>query len=291
MASYAHPSTADRWSRRRLTAVVAVVVVLAVVAAGLLASRVLGARSAGTVAPPSGPSAYVAAGGLQFSIELPPGPYFLSELLAVQLTLANHGQTSYRVDGDPRPSYCFSALWVGLSGGQPPTYRWPTFPYRSCTAPATTLSPGQHWSFVQFFPLTSSGRVTLSAQATFLTTVSSAPGGTVVTGGVGPFTYGWPALTIQVAPQVPANRAIALAGANGRLRIAAPPGARTHLYYLYIVTCAEGGGTGYSESSAYWKPIASMELAEPSCPGTQERWQYSVAAPGYATASGEQGGP
>src|SRR5262249_20334484 len=290
MADSEQPTTAGWWSRRRLTAGVAVVVVLAVVA-GLLVFRVLGARSEGAGASLGGPSASVAASGLQLTLEVSPGPYFLSELLAVQLTLANHAQTTYQVDGEPRPSFCDPALRVEQSGGHSPTYRWPTFPLFPCAAPLTRLAPGEHWSLVEFEPLTASGRVTLSAHATFDTIVSSEPGGTVVTGGVGPFTYGWPALTIQVASQVPANRTIALAGANGRLTIAAPPGARAPLYYLYLITCAVVVGAGYEGGSAYWQPIASTVLAEPSCPGTHARWQYAVAAPGYAVASGEQGGP
>src|SRR5262249_22304885 len=143
----------------------------------------------------------------------------------------------------------------------------------------------------EFVPLQASGPVTLSAHASFYTIVSSEPGGSVATGGLGPFTQGWPALTIQVEPQVPANRTIALVGANGRLTVAAPPGARGHLYYVDLFICTQGDGTGYAVETAYWKPLASAVLAEPSCPGTHARWRYSVAAPGYAVASGEQGGP
>lgn len=144
---------------------------------------------------------------------------------------------------------------------------------------------------MQFIPLTPSGSVTLSAQATFITVVSTEPdGSTSSTGDPGPFATGWPSLTIQVAPQVAPNRTITLAAANGHLHIAAPPDARTHLYYLYSFACSEGGGNGYGGTNGYWQPITSMVLAEPSCPGTQERWQYSVAAPGYAIASGMLGG-
>jgi hypothetical protein len=284
MAAHEQPNPAGLWSKRRLEAGIAVVVVLAVVT-GVL---VLHARSDSVVDLLGGPSATVEAGGLQMSIALPPGPYFLSELLEVQLTLANHSQTAYQVNGFPRPSYCDSAIWVGQSGGQPPTYQWPTFPDLRCAILPSTLAPGAQWSFVQFIPLTPSGRVTLSAQATFITIESTEPvgGGAVYGAGVGPFTQGWPSLTIQVAPQVPANHTIALAAASGRLSISAPSGARAHLYYLYIVTCSEGGGTGEADSNGYWRPISSMVLGEPSCQGTQERWRYSVAAPGYAIASG-----
>ncbi|MGO8951304.1 MAG: hypothetical protein ACLQUY_27350 [Ktedonobacterales bacterium] len=287
MASQEKSNHSGLWSKRPLQASVAVILALAVIA-GLL---VLRARLDGAVASLGGPSASVAAGGLQMTIAVPPGPYFLSELLEVQMTLANQSQTTYQVQGDPRPSYCDSAIWVGQSGGEPPTYQWPTFPDLRCAELPSTLAPGEQWSILQFIPLTPSGRVTLSAQATFYTIVSTEPdGGTEENGGPGPFTNGWPSLTIQVAPTVPANRTIALAAENGRLSISPPPGARAHLYYLYIVTCAEGGGTGEGQTNGYWQPVSSTPLAEPSCQGTHERWQYSVAAPGYAIASGMLGG-
>jgi hypothetical protein len=279
MAAQEHPHPAGLWSKRRLAAGIAVLVVLAVIAGAL----VLRARSESTVASLGGPSATARAGGLQMSIAVSPGPYFLSELLEVQLTLANQSQTTYSVEGFLQPNYCASALQVGQSGGEPPDYQWPMLPLlqsRSCVRASSTLAPGERWSSVQFIPLTASGWVTLSAQANIVAS----------TGGVGPFTRGWPSVTLQVAPQVPANRAIALAAANGRLSISAPPGARAHLYYVYIVTCSQGGGTGEAVISDYWQPIASTVLAEPNCSGTQERWRYSVAAPGYAIASGVLGG-
>jgi hypothetical protein len=279
MAAQEQPNPAGLWSKRRLEAGIVVIVVLAVIA-GVL---VLRARSESAVASLGGPSASARAGGLQMSIAVSPGPYFLSELLEVQLTLANQSQTTYSVEGFLKPNYCASALWVGQSGGQPPAYQWPMLPILQsvkCALLPSTLAPGAHWSSVQFIPLTASGSVTLSAQAAFVAS----------TGGVGPSTRGWPSVTIQVAPRVPANRTIALAAATGRLSISAPPGARAHLYYVYIVDCSQGGGTGEAAMSGYWQPISSTVLAEPNCSGTQERWRYSVAAPGYAIASGVLGG-
>jgi hypothetical protein len=278
MAAQEQPTYLGLWSRRWLGAGIVVVLVLALLA-GVL---VLQARFGGAL------SASVEAGGLQMSIAVPPGPYFLSELLAVRLTLANHSQTTYQVQGYPGPSYCDTAIWVGQSGGGPPTYQWPNFPVGHCAPGVSTLAPGAHWSFVLFLPLTPSGSVTLSAQATFFTVVSTEPdGSTSSTAGVGPFTQGWPSVTIQVVPRVPLNRTIGLAVANGRVRISAAPGAQ--LYYLYSVACWEGYGTGYGSTNGYWQPISSTTLAEPSCPGAPERWQYSVAAPGYAIASGMLG--
>jgi hypothetical protein len=279
MAAQDQPHPARLWSKRRLGAGIAMVVVLTVIA-GVL---VLRARSESAVGSLGGPSASVEAEGLQMSIAVSPGPYFLSELLEVHLTLANRSQTTYSVEGFLPPNYCASALSVQQSGGEPPDYQWPMLSIlqsRSCVQASSTLAPGAQWSSVQFIPLTASGSVTLSAQANIV----------VSTGGVGPFTRGRPSVTLQVAPRVPANRTITLAAANGRLSISAPPGARAHLYYVYIVTCSEGGGTGEAVTSDYWQSIPSTVLAQPDCQGTQERWRYSVAAPGYAIVSGVLGG-
>ena len=163
------------------------------------------------------------------SIAVPPGPYFLSELLAVRMTLANHSQTTYQVQGYLQPSYCDSALWVESSGGGPPTYTWPTFPgFMHCPGGMNALAPGEQWSIVQFFPLTPSGRVTLSAHATFCTARQHGAWRRSLRtcGGVGPFTAGWPSVTIQVAPEAPMNRTIVLTSGNGRVSISAPHGRR-----------------------------------------------------------------
>ena len=64
-----------------------VVVGIALAVAGLVALRA--ASSAESLLPAGGPTAQVAADGLVLSLRVAPGPYFLSELLAVEMTLAN----------------------------------------------------------------------------------------------------------------------------------------------------------------------------------------------------------
>jgi hypothetical protein len=129
----------------------------------------------------------------------------------------------------------------------------------------------------------------LSAQATFY--AASVDPQTHSTPELYPFTHGWPTLNIRVAPQVPPGHMISLAAANGRLTISAPQGARDHLYYVYIVRCGQpNAGTGEAITNEYWQPVTSTLLTEPACDGTNEVWLYSVAAPGYAIASGEFGG-
>jgi hypothetical protein len=282
MAAQEQPTHPSEWSRGRLGAGIAVVVVLAVVADALVLRSYFGS----TVALQGGPSSTVEAGGLQMRIAVPDGPYFLSELLTVQLTLANDSPTTYQVQGSPSAGDCDSALWVESSGGGSPTSPV-TSPVISCPGGMpTALAPGQHWSVTEFFPLTTSGRVTLSTHAHFFTVSQEPDGGTAYSGGVGPFTRGWPSVTIQVAPLAPANRKIHLAAAIGHLIIVAPRGAR--LYYLYMVTCTEGSGSEMA-TNGYWQPISIMVLAEPGCSGLLERWDYSVGAPGYAIATGMLG--
>ena len=279
MTAQEQPTHLSWWSRRRLAAGIAVVVVLAVVADVL----VLRSYFESPVALFGGPSATARAGGLQMRIAVQPGPYFLSELLAVQLTLANDSPTTYQVQGLPVPGDCDSALWVESSGGGLPFSRV-TSPVVSCPGGLpTALAPGQHWSMTQFFPLTSSGRVTLSTHATFFTVSKTPGGGTAYSGGVGPFTRGWPSVTIPVAPLAPENRKILLAPTIGHLIIIPPP--KVQLYYLYMVTCTEGSGSEMA-TNGYWHPISNRVLAEPGCSGALERWYYSVGAPGYAIASG-----
>lgn len=294
MAVYGPPPSTGPRSRRPLEAGLIVVVGLTLLA-GLLALR---ARPNGAVASVSasstsaaslslsGPSASLAAGGLQMTVQVPTGPYFLRELLAVRMTLANHSQTTYYLAGAPEANGCGSALSAVLSGGGSPTYDFPAQPVFSCPSMMSTLAPGRQLTIVVFIPVTASGRVTLSAQTYFLADVD----GNIRDFDpiVGPFTHGWPSLPIEVTPQVPVAHTITLAAANGRLRITAPSGASAHLYYIFILTCGDIWEPAASMSTnGYWRPISTTMLTQPSCSGSKTSWHYSVAAPGYAIASGE----
>nr|MBF6592658.1 hypothetical protein [Ktedonobacterales bacterium] len=72
-----------------------------------------------------GLTAHSEAGGLTMTLHLPPGPYFLSELLPVDLSLANHSQAVVEVAGAAQATSCNQALYVLLTGGSAPYYQLP----------------------------------------------------------------------------------------------------------------------------------------------------------------------
>ncbi len=110
-----------RWgrllSRRGEVVGVAGVVVLALV--GLFALRgspdaTVGPNGAALTA--GGPSATATADGLTLSLRVTPSPYFLSDLVAARMTLANGSDRAYRLQGVPEMNDCDQAL--GVAAGE-----------------------------------------------------------------------------------------------------------------------------------------------------------------------------
>src|SRR5690349_13770219 len=62
-------------------------------------------------------SATAQSGGVQLSLRISDGPYFLSELLPVTISLVNHSGAAIRYGGDPR-----QALGAVTQGGTKPYY-------------------------------------------------------------------------------------------------------------------------------------------------------------------------
>jgi hypothetical protein len=233
------------------------------------------------VPPPTdstGPTAHTQVNGLQATIHLvTPGPYFLSELVSVDVSLTNHTHVPFRLGGSGKPdTSCFSsALSVQITGGSAPTYTLPTLDI-ACPLPMflTTLAPGQALTIHQYLPVTKSGEVT------------------IMMGGMGgphqtsPLDGHWPSLHIHVNVQVPANRVLSLQDKGTQVMIQAPPAARTHLLYRETISC--DGYLGAGEGLADWNPLATTTLSQPACPTAHKHWKYIVSAPGYAIAAGKR---
>ncbi|HLZ57096.1 MAG TPA: hypothetical protein VKR06_09130 [Ktedonosporobacter sp.] len=228
----------------------------------------------------SGPSAQAEAGGLEASMHvLIGGPYFLSELLPVDVSFTNHKQGPAQLDASVRivnnsiADPCFPHEFVvQVTGGHNPSYTFPELDI-GCVQPLFTneVGPGQTMTIHQYVPLTKSGEVTL-------TTGMRLPDN--------PFNRLWPAVHVQmqVNPQVPRDRAIPLQPQPGRVTISAPAGARAHLLYMQGITC-----DGYDLSDPItWTPLSTNVLHEPACPAAHRHWTYIVSAPGYAIVSGSQ---
>src|SRR5581483_1879697 len=129
--------------------------------------------------------AVLQSGGVTMSLRLPRGSYFLGELLPVDVALANHSRGALTLQGAPTLAPCGSALGAMASGGGAPHFA-PEIVVGDISCPfggMTTLAPGHTLTLHQLVDLTASGRVTVSAQASFLRVTHGSGGSTSITNG------------------------------------------------------------------------------------------------------------
>ena len=224
----------------------------------------------------TGPTAHTQVNGLQASIHLvTQGPYFLSELVSVDVSLTNHTRMPFGLDGSNRPdSSCFtSALSAQITGGSAPSYTLPTLDI-ACALPMllTTLAPGQTLAIHHHLPVTKSGEVTIMM------------GGMRGPRQASPLDGHWPSLRIRVDAQVPSNRVLSLHDLGAQVTIQAPPTARAHLLYMESMTCDQYHLGGPAD----WSPLSTTVLSQPACPTAHRHWEYIVSAPGYAIVAGNR---
>ncbi|HEV2662551.1 MAG TPA: hypothetical protein VGU68_18245, partial [Ktedonobacteraceae bacterium] len=166
-------------------------------------------------------------GGLEASLQVTSGPYFLSELLAATVTLNNHSNKSVFLQGSDAPlNSCAGAFSLTTSGGSEPHYNFPMNGAAiSCPFSQTKLDPGETLTTQGFVPLTQSGLVTLLSGAKFLALTKSE--------GTGPghsqLDNHWPTIHINVAAKIPADRTVSLRQQGSQITIDAPVTARAHL--------------------------------------------------------------
>ena len=238
------------------------------------------------------------AGGLYFVMTVTPGPYFLGELLQVDLSLTNSSPTTYTLGGPAGPGICGGALHVNASGGTGPHYALPVWQHNYCPSMTSVLKPGQTLTIHRFLPLPSTGQVTLQPGADFLQSQIGSGGVQQITPGHGPLDSLWPSLTLSVAQVAPVDRRITLQHMGTTVQISAPPAARAHLYDTYTLDCSEplNNGSRFGVlSMSGWEPLSNLLLQEPACAGGENptiswstvRWSYAVSAPGFSIAAGE----
>jgi hypothetical protein len=242
-------------------------------------------------APAKGPpvAAVVRAGAITMSVRVPPGPYFLSELLPVDVALSNHSHTSITLGGAAVPSPCGSALGAWLTGGTAPHFVLRASTAISCPSSAggtTTVAPGHTLTIHHWLPLTDSGHLTLMALAHFLKVSTTSGGGQAITTGVNPLGGRWPSLVLTVAPTIPAGRTLTLIKIGPAVFVHVPLRLRSQLRYLYGVSCRDAQGPGGTGTGNFgWQPLASGVAYDPGCPGIDEQWTVVMGLPGYAIAT------
>lgn len=224
----------------------------------------------------TGPTARAQANGMEASLHLvTTGPYFLSELLSVDVSLTNHTRMTVELLGRNKPDdVCFSsALNAQVTGGGPPTYTLPRLVF-GCLQPLyiTWLAPGQTLTIHYYLPVTKSGEVTITMGSMRDPHLAS------------PLDGHWPSLRIHVDAQVPSNRLLSLHAQGAQVMIQAPPAARAHLLYRESITCDQYGDGSHAD----WTPLATTVLSQPVCPTAHKHWVYIVSAPGYAIVAGKR---
>lgn len=305
------PSSRPRQQRSRLywlSGLVSMLVVAGLIggALALFRSAVSPVSPASPVSPTTGPDTWVGgapvtreaqAGGLDFVMQVTPGPYFLGELLVADLSLRNDSRTSYTLAGPSAAGGCGAAVFLEMTdgssgGGSQPQYVLPVNTIHSCPFMTSTLTPGKSMTLHEFLPVSNSGEVTLQSGARFLQTVTGPDGSQTIASGPSPLDGLWPSLKIAVAATTPADRQITLHRQGNQVQIHAPLAARAHLHYLYTVACNAFQGGTVGTGNFAWEQISTAAVHEPDCGdyGSQViQWAYAVSAPGYAIASGQMG--
>ena len=225
----------------------------------------------------TGPTARTQVNGLQASIHLvTQGPYFLSELVSVDVSLTNHTHKTVELLGGNKPDdACFSsALSAQITGGSTPSYTLPRFDVACAQSlHVTLLAPGQTLTIHYYLPVTKSREVTITMGP------MRAPPRVA-----SPLDGHWPSLRIRVDAQVPSDRMLSLHAQGAQVIIQAPPAARAHLLYRESITCDQ-----YVDGiHADWTPLATTVLSQPACPTPHKHWVYIVSAPGYAIVAGKR---
>lgn len=258
--------------------VTAVLLTGALVAAALLLFNLPTWHGASRPPVTTGPGAETRAAGLRASLHvLTPGPYFFSELLAVDVAATNQSGDELTLIGlDRSDNTCSSAaLNVQATGGTAPAYTLPKLEIGCLSILYTTrMKPGQSLLLHYFLPLTTSGAVTIAMTVGILGVDNPAqPHSSHLR---------WPSVSIQVAPRVPANRILTLRAQGARLTVQGPSAALAHLLYRETISCDQYGAGG----PLVWTPLPAPALTQPACPAPHKHWIYMVSAPGYAIAYG-----
>lgn len=232
------------------------------------------------------------AGGLEASLGIMAGPYFLGELVEVDATLMNNSHTTYQLQGFSGAIPCDPALSVSytLAGANTAHYTIPAaVGAMSCPLRMSLFKPGQTLAVRWYIPLTDSGKIVLTEDARFLVAKTTPGEGAVITDGSSPLDGKWPALHIDVSSRVPSDRVITLHRNGAKVFVYAPVAARSHLLYLYTVSCSDFSDSGSTASGNGVWTVTGTTISEPGCPGKNIQWKYAVSAPGYAIASGTKG--
>lgn len=283
-----HPFAVRRSRRitRFASMLAAVLVIAALISASLLLFQHRQAQTIGVHPPANMVTVSSSAGGLEMLLSLTPGPYFLSELLAADISLTNHTDKTVYVGIPFVGSACGYATGILMTSAGGPGYSISIPTDHSCPpiANSTSLQPGQSLTVQKYLSLTSSGHVTLTAEAEFYTAARQPQKNLFPHSAPNPLEGHWPSIQIDVASKVPANRMISYHRDGTRVFINAP----SPVQYLYSVSCSDyNNDQGSTGSGNYgWQALQKNVVGEPGCPGKNVYWAFAFGLPGYGIVQG-----
>lgn len=238
--------------------------------------------------------------GFEMSMKITPGPYFLNELLEVDLSITNHSHTSYWLFSSS--GLCSGLLKIVTEGGRSPFVtdiqrNWTGLGQLSetllkCNVPFSNFPTGlrlpatQTITVKQYVQLTSSGHVTLIAHVAFTQT-------TAVFGYPDPHAVSTEApltsLHLLVNSRVPSDRALSVKEQRvEKVIINLPPSAHDHLLYETEYVCDQGASSGERKVDIRIS-LPTLTLQTPQWCGTNSKgilFVYFAGVPGYTIVSG-----
>jgi hypothetical protein len=235
--------------------------------------------------------------GFERVFKITPGPYFLGELLEVDLSITNHTHTNYWLVPELGSSTACELLRVQTFGGGSPhatdiQHSWKSLPrLLTCNWPwsgdlnpsiVVQLSVNQTTTVKQYVQLTSSGHITLSI-------MDSLRRSTTPNGRSTPDTLNLIDLRPYVSTLVPSDRQLGVKVQGTQLVIPDQPAVRGQLIGEWVFDCPQGalGKVGPGSLSA---PVV---VTMPDCfsRGSKPLWlAFIVGAPGYALVYGKVNG-
>lgn len=219
--------------------------------------------------------------GLQLSAKIPPGPYFLREMLSVHISVVNHTPNTFRLGPPFGRSICGYDSGIDITGGKESDYQFPVpLGIDDCPGIYSTiaLQPGKSLTIDTYEPLLKSGLLTLTVESAFLSPE--------------PFDWYRPSIQLRVSPTTPKDHQLALQQDGKYVHVNGLPGARPELVYAYMLICGNRVTDEMEQTFSYsWEKattpfIDPRQLQNSRCSGKETTWNSVVAAPGYALASG-----
>jgi len=238
--------------------------------------------------------------GFEMSLKITPGPYFLNELLEVDLSITNHSHTSYWLFSSSGP--CSGLLKIVTEGGQSPYVtdiqrNWTGLGQLSeillkCNVPFRRLQMGfrlpaaQTITVKQYVQVTSSGHVTLTTHVAFIQSTAEFeyPSSHVIS-----TEASLVSLHLLVNSRAPSDRSLSVMEQSlEKVILYFPPAARDHLLYETEYVCDQGESSGESKVDIRIS-LPTLTLQMPQWCGSNSKgmlFVYFAGVPGYTTVSG-----